>query len=161
MKKEQRGFTLIEFLLVMSIFATLAGIATVSLFRFQNESQLNSTLNTFMADLKDQQAKAMSGDTSGTTTADNYGIQFDSANHRYILYKGTYVATASANFAVSYPNTLTITTASASSSITFTKGSGEVTNYASTSAVITIHDSMNNDQKVLRLNRYGVISSMQ
>ncbi len=156
----QKGFTLVEFLLVMSIFAVLASIATVNLFSFQNKSQLNSTFNTFVADLKDQQAKAMTGDTSGTGVIDNYGIRFDSTNHRYILYKGTYVASASANFAVTYQNTLTITIASASSSITFAKGSGEVTNYASTSAIITVRDSMTNEQKVIRLNRYGVISSI-
>ena len=159
-RKNPRGFTLVEFLLVMSIFATLAGIATVNLFGFQNRSQQNSTLNTFTADLKDQQAKAMSGDTTGTGTLDNYGIRLDTANYRYTLFKGTYIATSSANFSVSYPNTLQITSTFPNSQIIFAKGSGELPSYASASATITIRDTMTNVQKVLQLNRYGVISSI-
>ena len=156
----QKGFTLIEFLLVMSIFSVLAGIATVNLFSFQNKSQLNTVFNTFVADLRDQQAKAMSGDTNGTGVIDNYGIRFDAANFRYTLYKGTYSATDSANFSVSYPNTLQITTTFPSSQVNFAKGSGEVVSYASTSATITLRDTMTNSQKVIQLNRYGVISSI-
>jgi prepilin-type N-terminal cleavage/methylation domain-containing protein len=96
----QKGFTLVEFLLVMAIFAVLAGIATVNLFTFQRQSQLNASLDIFIADLKEQQMKAMSGDAAGESTVENYGINFDSANYRYVLFKGTYSAANAANFAI-------------------------------------------------------------
>lgn len=157
----QKGFTLVEFLLVMSIFAVMAGIATVNLFSFQHKSQLNATLNTFTADMKEQQTKAMSGDSGGNTTVENYGINFDPSNHRYVLFRNTYSSSNSANFVVSVPQSLQITTTFPNSQLVFQKGSGEINGYSSSSATITLLDTMNNDQRVLRLNKYGVITSIE
>lgn len=156
----QKGFTLVEFLLVMSIFVVMTGIATVNLFSFQRESQLNATFNTFVADIKNQQTKAMSGDTAGEGVVQNYGIIFDAANFRYILFGGTYSATNSANFAVTIPNTIQISTTLPNSQLIFSRGSGEVSGYSSTSASITLRDTATNDQRIIQLNRYGVITSV-
>jgi prepilin-type N-terminal cleavage/methylation domain-containing protein len=158
--RNEKGFTLVEFLLVMSIFVTLVGIATVNLFNFQRQSQLNATLNVFMADMKDQQMKAMSGDASGESTVEDYGINFDPANFRYILFKGTYSATDAANFAVDVPETVEVTTTFPNSQLIFQKGSGEIPSYSSASARITLRDTANNDQRVLQLNKYGVVTSI-
>lgn len=155
-----RGFTLVEFLLVMSIFAVLAGIATVNLLSFQRQSQLNATVNTFIADLKEQQMKAMSGDTSGEASMENYGVNLDAANFQYILFKGSYSAADTTNFAVAVPRSVNISTTFPNAQISFEKGSGEIVGYASNSATITLQDSSNSDQKVIRLNRYGVITGV-
>lgn len=157
----QKGFTLVEFLLVMSIFAVLTGIATVNLFSFQRESQLNATFNTFVADLKNQQMKSMSGDTVGGANVENYGITFDPSNYRYILFRGTYSSSNIANFNVAVPNTVQITTTFPNSQVIFLKGSGEVSGYTtSNSATITMQDTSTNDQRVIQLNRFGVITGV-
>jgi prepilin-type N-terminal cleavage/methylation domain-containing protein len=156
----QRGFTLVEFLLVMSIFAVMTGIATVNLFSFQRESQLNATFNTFVADLKNQQMKAMSGDTGGASTLENYGINLDPSNYQYILFSGTYSAANAANFAVSVPNTVQVTTTFPNSQVIFQKGSGDVSGYTSATSTITLRDTATNEQRVIQLNRYGVITGV-
>lgn len=156
----QRGFTLVEFLLVMSIFAVLAGIATVNLLSFQRQSQLNATVDTFVADMKEQQMKAMSGDAGGDPSMENYGINLDAVNYQYILYKGTYSAADTSNFAVSVPRSVNISSTFPNSQINFEKGSGEIVGYASNSATITFQDSSNSDQKVIQLNKYGVITGV-
>lgn len=156
----QKGFTLIELILVMSIFAVLAGIATVNLFSFQHKAQLDSTLNMFIADLKGQQTKAMAGYANGEANVENYGINFDSSNYRYVLFKGTYSSSNTANFSVSYPNSIQITTTFPNSQLIFTKGSGELSGYATASATVTLQDTQNNEQKTIQFNRYGVITSV-
>jgi prepilin-type N-terminal cleavage/methylation domain-containing protein len=156
----QSGFTLVEFLLVMSIFSVLAAIGTVNLTSFQRQSQLNSSVNVLMADVKAQQIKAMSGDTAGGPTVENYGISFDPTNFRYILFRGTYSAVNAANFAVSVPQTVEVTSTFPNGQLIFQKGSGEISGYASASAIVTLRDTMTSDRRVLQFNKYGVIANI-
>lgn len=151
-----KGFTLIEFMLVMSIFGILVTLATVNLFSFQHKSQISSTINIFMADLKGQQIKAMAGDTSGDPEVENYGINFDPTNFEYILYKGNYSAANTANFAVEFPDSIEMTTSAVNSQLVFEKGTGEIGG----ATTVTLRDTVNNDQKVIQLNRYGVVTGI-
>lgn len=154
----QKGFTVIEIMLVMAIAAVLVGLATVSLFNFQHKANLTATTDTFIADLKDQQTKAMSGATEGQTINNTYGINL--ASNRYILFRGTYSSTASANFTINLPDTVQVTTTFPNSQIIFEKGSGEIYGYASNSASVTFQDRNSSEQKVIQLNKYGVITSI-
>jgi prepilin-type N-terminal cleavage/methylation domain-containing protein len=149
------GFTLVEFLLVMAIFAVLSGIAAINLANIQHKSQLASTVTALIADVRSQQVESMVGDGQGTGAATNYGVRFASTN--YTLYRTSY---GTANFSVSLPSNLQLTYASASSDLVFLKGSGEIPGYASTSAVLTVKDTVDNSQKVIKLNRFGVITSV-
>lgn len=153
-KKLQSGFTMVELLLVMSIFAVMTALATVSLGNFQQNSQINAAVNTLVTDLKEQQVKAMVGDTQGGGDSANYGIRFSTTS--YTLFRNNY---GTANFTNTLPSTLTVTFASAGADLVFLKGSGEIPGYASSSAVITLTDTIDGNQKVIRLNRYGVITS--
>ncbi|HSW48213.1 MAG TPA: type II secretion system protein, partial [Candidatus Saccharimonadales bacterium] len=51
----QKGFTLIELILVMAIFSTLIGITSLSLFNIQHRTALSADVSVFTADLKQQQ----------------------------------------------------------------------------------------------------------
>src|SRR5579862_4938386 len=93
-----KGFTAIEIILVMSIVAILLGLVTVNLFKFQHKSQLSATVASFLADYKEQQIKAMVGDTSGTATPAAYGVHFETTS--YTLFRGSYGTT---NFTVNLP----------------------------------------------------------
>ncbi len=150
-----KGFTVIEVALVGSIFAILVGIATVNLFKFQHTSQLSSTLESFMADSKEQQIKAMVGDTEGTGTFANYGVHFES--NSYTLFRNTY---GTANFTVNLPSTITFTTTLPSSQIIYTQGSGEVSGFTIGQNTVTMRDTVDGSQKVITFNRYGVISAV-
>jgi prepilin-type N-terminal cleavage/methylation domain-containing protein len=152
---KRNGFTLVELLLVMAIFAVLSGIATINLANVQHKSQLSSTVTALIADVRSQQVESMVGDGQGTGAATNYGIRFSSTS--YTLYRTTY---GTSNFVVTLPTNLQLTFASASSDLVFLKGSGEIPGYSSASAVLTIKDTADNSQKIVKLNRFGVITSV-
>ncbi len=145
-----KGFTIIELLVVMGIFAILATLSTLSLTQAQHSTSLNSTVNTLISDLKRQQDKAMIGDTEGRGTHSNYGIHFDSTD--YVLFHDTYNVTDTTNFLVNLGGTLHIT---ASNDIIFAKGSGE-----SSATTITLSDTVSHQQKSLTINQYGVITAL-
>src|SRR3989344_2005457 len=84
----QKGFTLIEIIVVVSTIVTLLGFITISLVRSQQTASLTSVEGILLADLKQQQLKSMIGDTEGRSDSDQYGIHFDS--NKYVLFHGDY-----------------------------------------------------------------------
>ena len=83
-KKIQAGFTFIELIVSMAIFSLLVGLATISLSNVERTSSLASEVNRLLPDVKEQQIKAMSGDTEGGGVVSDYGIRFSS--NSYTLY---------------------------------------------------------------------------
>lgn len=149
MKKffNSQGFTQTELLLTMGIFVFLAGFAMTSLLGSQRSSSLTGTVNTFIADAREQQVKAMVGDTEGSGTLSDYGVRFGTTN--YTLYRNTY---GTSNFVVGLPNTVQVSGAE----IVFLKGSGEI----ASPATVTFTDTTNNSQKTVTINRYGVVTGV-
>ncbi len=105
--------------------------------------------------MKEQQIKAMVGDTEGTASVSAYGVHFDTAT--YTLFRNTY---GTGNFVISLPSTIHISSTFPSPQIIFATGSGELTNYVSNSATITFSDTADNSQKVITLNKYGVVTNV-
>src|SRR5664279_1082129 len=110
MKPNQRGFSLAEITLSLGLFAILFTIGIFSITRSQQSSSLSTTMDTFLADFKEQQIKAMTGDTetAGGLTANNYGIHFEGSS--YTLFRGSYSAGNSGNFIIHLPATVLVTT---------------------------------------------------
>lgn len=95
----RRGFTLVELIIVMSIMGILLGLVTVGLSNVRQRTTINTLTQTFVADVRQQQIKAMVGDTQGAATANSYGVHLDT--DRYVLFRGAaYSATDPNNFAV-------------------------------------------------------------
>lgn len=151
----QSGFSLVEITLVISIFAVLLSLATLNLFQFQHSSQLNATVSSFLADYKEQQIKAMTGDTSGSGALSNYGIYFGTTS--YTEFQNTY---GTSNFSVSLPSGVQFSTTLPGSQILFLKGSGMVSGFTSGHNTITIKDTVNNTQHIITVNMYGVVTSV-
>lgn len=126
LKLNQLGFsTLPEITFVMGILIILMSIGIYSLARAQHSSSLATTLDTFKSDFKNQQLKAMLGDTETGSAPDNYGIHFDTTS--YTLFKGTWSASASSNFVINLPSTIQISDFfPPSHEAIFSKGKGEV-----------------------------------
>jgi prepilin-type N-terminal cleavage/methylation domain-containing protein len=150
-----KGFTVIEMSLVVGIFLILAGLVTVNLFKFQHTSQLSATLVAFLADYKEQQIKAMVGDSENTGTVASYGVHMQSGS--YTLFRNTY---GTGNFTVSLPNTLQFTTTFPGSQAIFATGSGALTSFTNGQNTITLRDTIDGSQKVITINRYGVVSGV-
>ena len=149
------GYTIIEVALVVSIVFILLGLVAVNLFKFQHKSQLSSTLNSFLADYKEQQIKAMVGDTQGAGTVSSYGVHFETSS--YTLFQNTY---GTANFSVSLPSTIQMFTTFPSSQVVFATGSGALTSFTSGQNTITLKDTVDGSQKVITINQYGVVSGV-
>ncbi len=152
---KRSGFTLIEVILVMGIFAILAGFTTINLLRPQQSADLNSTTTTIIADIKQQQARSILGETGGGPVAVVHGIYFE--NNKYTLFKGlTYSAADPANFVVDLSTGLALGTTFAGSQVIFNLQSGEISGFAEGANSVTL-TSAGGQSRTLTFNKYGVI----
>lgn len=146
-----RGFTLIEIIITIAIFAALTTLASINLTIPQTSSSLDAVEQTFTADVRGQQAAAMSGKAGG--------IVFEET--RYVLFTGqTYVAGDQNNFAVNFPTGMRLTNSTfAAGTLIFKKRSGEVVNFVAGQNTITLEHTTSNQQKIFTVNRIGVLTS--
>lgn len=149
------GFTLIELIVAMGIFATIIGITSINLLNAQRKSTLSATVQVFIADLKSQQLRAMVGEEDGSGAAADYGIHFETGS--YTQFRGSYGTT---NFVSDLPGNTNVLTAFPSSQIIFEKGSGEISGFSIGTDTVTFQDTNNGTQKVIKLNRYGVVEEI-
>ena len=152
-----RGFSLAEMVVVIGILTTLIGIGTISLLSAQNKTSLGATIDVFMADMKEQQVKAMVGDTQGSGVLQPYGIYFDS--NKYTLFRGTYLPSESSNFSINLPSNFRFDSSSRPE-IIFERGSGEVYQFSNGSNQIIIQNIVTGEIKTIKINRYGVITEV-
>lgn len=80
-----RGFTLIELVLVIAILSILAGIFITSFISAQKRSELDNSSQQIIAILKLAQNKTLASEQNS-----QYGVSFNTAAspHQYILFKG-------------------------------------------------------------------------
>lgn len=155
----QKGFTIVEVLVVISILIVLIGLSTINLLNAKHQSSLSTSVDTFITDLKQQQLKAMVGDTEGRSTSDNYGIFF--GTNTYKLFHGTFSSSDPTNFNVTLGDSIQFSDVTfPGSQIIFLKGSGEVDNYTSGSSTVTVKDILDNNQRTITVNEYGVITAI-
>lgn len=152
--RNERGFTLIELIVVISIFVTLLGFITISLVNSQQTASLTSMQEVLIAELKQQQLKAMIGDTEGRSVADSYGIHFDS--NRYVTFHGfAYSPGESSNSVFNLDSNTQFV--NPGFDIIFSKLSGEIT----AAMIIELQDNTNFKLKRIHLNRYGVVTQVE
>lgn len=147
------GFTLIEVIVVTSIIAILLGFITISLTSSQQSASLTSVEEILLVDLKQQQLKAMIGDTEGRETADPYGIHFDS--NQYVLFHGTYSAGNASNSIINLANNMQFN--NSGFNIIFNKISGEIP----ATVIIELQDNTNSKSKKIYLNTLGVVTQVK
>lgn len=157
----EQGFTFPELVIVMGIVILMLGFITINLVQARNSSSLTTTLDTLITDMKNQQIKAMTGDTEGRGTADSYGIHF-SAN-QYVLFHGTsFNQSDSSNLAINLDPSLSFNQdLFPSGNIIFLQTSGEVSSFSTTSNSIVLTGSNGNQTKTITINKYGIITSVQ
>ena len=153
---KNQGFTLIELTLVMGIIAILISFITINLLKPQTTASTASAVQILEADIKEQQIKAMSGDSDGESSTDSQGIYFES--NRYTLFRGPNYTSGSHYFQVDMDQNLILSNTIPSSQVVFMKRSGEVANYTSGSDTITLSHTQSGEQKIITINRYGAIT---
>lgn len=157
-----RGFTLLEVIITVGIVSLLIGFTVVNVIGFQDKANLNSILVSIIADTKEQQLKAMVGDTEGRATAARYGVHFDTSPNRYVLFHGqSYDANNATNFPVNLPQTLSFSSiAFPGGNVIFSQGDGAVAGFVAGSNTVTISNSASGETRTISVNRYGVITQI-
>lgn len=158
--KGEDGFTLPEVVIVTGIFLMLFGFIIFNVINLQHRTSVDEAAITFASDIKSQQLKAMEGATEGRTSADIYGIHFDSTS--YTLFHGsTYNSADSANLVINLDKNISFNNdLFPNSNLVFLQGSGEVSGFVSGQNTITIQDANASTQKTITINRFGTITSV-
>lgn len=156
--RRQAGFTLTELIVVMAVLAILLSLVTINLVRARHKASLSTTIDLVVADIKLQQVEAMTGDTLGQSASGAYGVYFQS--DRYTVFKGTtYTSNNSTNIVTRLEPSLQFNPISLpSSTVTFTKVSGEITSYNPSLSSVTLRNTQTTEQKVIQFNKYGGMS---
>lgn len=157
--RSQRGFTVTELILAMGIMLILLGFGTVNLLGSREKASITATVQTLIADAKQQQIKSMVRDTEGRSFNSVYGIYFES--NRYTIFHDVYSSSNPENFVINLDNSIQISNVSfPGSQVIFAAGSGEIVGFVNGSNTITIRNTTNNEQKTIQLNRYGVVTNI-
>lgn len=156
----QKGFTLVELILVMSFFMLTYGLIGFNFISAKQRTGLTSQVSLLSSDFKNQQLKAMTVDSGGSGTSQNYGIYFE--NGRYTLFRGSvYSGVNATNFTVNLGDNQQFSAINLpSSQIIFASVSGEIIGYNSGLNTVTLKDSITNVQKTITVNRYGIITGI-
>ncbi len=157
-RTSQQGFTLIELMVVVTIFALLASMTLGSLLRPQQQASTDTVVTTLIADLRSQQLRSMDGDTDTTTAAQSYGVYFQ--NNSYTMFRGATYSAQPSNFTVNLTSDLRFQTISLpNNQIVFQRRSGEVSAFNPALARVILTNSSNNGTKTITINRYGVVTA--
>lgn len=155
----QKGLTLIELLVVIAVLAVLFGISTVSILNIRVVTTNSTTTSVIISDLKNQQVRAMTGDTEGRGTPDNYGIKI--LANSYVLFHGnSYNPSDTSNFSVPVSSGYQLSSTFPNNLIIFTSGSGELVNFVPNQNTITLIYISSGQSKTITLNKYGTVTSI-
>lgn len=124
---QNKGFTLPEVLLTLSILAILFAITSVNLYRVVPSASLNEALEIFLADVKSQQLQAMMG-WSNDANQYSYGVKF--MGSKYILFRGgAYSSSSPLNYEVNLPYGLSVSSTFLNNELVFDPIYGEIKNF--------------------------------
>jgi len=152
---QQAGFTIVELIIIISFFTVLFSLISFNILRAQRTTSLTSVVNLLVADIKQQQLRAMVGDTAGEDNIPSYGIHF--LTDRYILFRGdSYDPASSSNFEVELPPDV-VFGSYVSNSVIFSPLSGEIVSYPVGGVEIVLDNLNGAEEEVVEINKYGVI----
>ena len=143
---------MVELAVVMTVMATLLGFITISLVRSQQGASLTSVEEILLTDLKQQQLKAMIGDTEGRADSDQYGIHFDQT--KYVLFYGAYSTGDTSNSVINLDSNMQFN--NSNFNVIFSKLSG-----TTSAIIIELQDKTNLSLKKIHLNSLGVVTEVE
>jgi prepilin-type N-terminal cleavage/methylation domain-containing protein len=149
------GFTLIELLVTVGLFAFLAALSGFILINAQATPRFETSQNQLIATIRQAQTLAMGGDKANQSTAQNFGVHFES--NSYTLFKGTiYPEDDDYNLTTQLSGVTLSTIDVPSGNIVFEKTSGEVVDWDENNNSVVLSDDEGNSV-TLTINALGVV----
>ena len=157
---KQRGFTLIETLIVMAVFVFFMGMVIINILNLEPQISLTTSTSTIIADIRKQQFKTLTGNTSNNQISD-FGIHLDS--DKYTLFSGNiYTQGVPENSIITLPDNISIPEITfQESNIIFVKQTGEINDFVNGSNTFRVKNSITNEEKTITLNKLGVVTGVQ
>jgi prepilin-type N-terminal cleavage/methylation domain-containing protein len=158
MNENARGFTILEVMVVIGMFALFSAVASINLVRPQQQSRIDGTVDGLVADLKQQQLRSMMGDTAGQSSAQAFGVHIET--NSYTLFWGSYVAGNVNNSVIQTPGVTLTTNTLPSSQVIFTKKSGEAVDSggAGLGSQNTVQLTSQGIAKTITINKFGALT---
>lgn len=154
--RNHKGFSLLELIVSITIVSILFALVIINLLNVKQKASLSTSIDTLITDIRNQQLKAMVGDTEGQSSMSNLGIYF--ATDRYTLFHGNYSPTDPSNFTITLGDNIVFGNISfPSSQVVFASKSGEVIGVTGNQTIV-VQDSQEQEQKTLTVNKFGVIT---
>lgn len=157
MAMKKTGFTLVEMLFSMVILGILFSLIVSNLTNVIPQALSRSAAEIVIADLREQQMKAMTGYESVSGGASDYGVYFEA--DRYVLFTGSsYQVDHPENFSVELQTGLIFDPVTLpDASVVFANSSGENLNYSADNHLITIANPSTGEQSTISINQLGVL----
>lgn len=157
---KSKAFTLTEILVVSGLVVVMLTLSTINVIRPQNKAIQTSIVDNLISDISSQQIKSMVGDTSSGGSVTMHGVYFET--DRYVLFQGDeYTAGNASNFVVMLPESQSFSSILfPSGQLLFAEKSGEVADFAAGQNTVTLSDSGSGETKVIQINSFGVITSL-
>lgn len=150
-----KGFSFVEIVIIMGIMTLLIMIASFNFFPIKQKTSLSTTVQSLITDIKQQQLKAMSGEST-------QGIYFDPDQNNYIVFKGaTYLESDPSNFNIPLGDQIiTFSVDFSGRQILFAPVSGEISNFLPGNKIV-LQNTVSNEEKSIFFNKYGTVISVQ
>jgi len=96
----EKGFSLIELMIVVAILISVGAIVIPSIASFQEAPQLNNAFEEVISILRIAQNRTLSSEANS-----KYGVYFDTATtpHQYVLFKGASFSSRDVSYDLTYP----------------------------------------------------------
>jgi len=132
----------------------------MDVFRSKGNIALITTMDVLISDLKNQQSKAMTGNTEGRSTNAPYGVYFE--QNKYVLFHGpNYTSNNSTNFEVSLDQGDQFSQIKLpNSQIVFALASGEIEPFDPAKNSLVIKNTNTGSEKTIIFNKFGVITDI-
>lgn len=149
-----RGFTIVELMVVVSLFALIFAFTQINLTGLIAETNLQEQTQAVISDLRRQQQEAMNGSSNTAAPLQPYGIYFDDTS--YWVFSGALFDPATA-FEVALEDTIRFSDVRfAQNTVLFEPLSGEVQNYDPIGAEFELENTASGERIRVEINALGV-----